>query len=73
MHSQFQSPCGPPQGTLANPRHLGLRAHQGGRLLMQDRGCAAQDWRRQPLTEEHHPSDRGEAEGPKDFPRGGGA
>lgn len=40
---------------------------------MQDRRCGAQDWRRQPLTEEYHPSDRGEAEGPKDFPRGGGA
>lgn len=75
---QFQNPRGPPKETLASPGPSGLRSRWGGKPLMQDGGCGAQDWRRRSLTEAVTSSKwrcgRGRGRGsPKYFPSGGGA
>lgn len=75
---QFQNPRGPPKETLASPGPSGLRSRGGGKPLMQDGGCGAQDWRRRSLTEAVTSSKwrcgRGRGRGsPKYFPSGGGA
>lgn len=76
---QFQNPRGPPKETLVSPGPSGLRSRGGGKPLMQDGGCGAQDWRRRPLIEVVTSSKwrrcgRGRGRGsPKDFPSGGGA